>query len=67
MSRWILGCSDCKQDFIHSEIDIDAPIRNPFTGLDHKPDFPAGGLSLQCPRCQKASVYHRHQLVYQAS
>ena len=42
MPRWILGCPHCKQDVIHSEIGTDAPIRNPFTGLDVKPNFPAG-------------------------
>jgi hypothetical protein len=40
---------------------------DPFASLGDKPEFPAGGLSLECPNCKVTSPYQRHQLVYSAS
>jgi hypothetical protein len=59
--RWTLFCADCKKEFTHSEI---ADAEDPFIAWKAtKPEFPAGGLRLECPSCTKASVYQRNELV----
>jgi hypothetical protein len=62
MARWVLGCNNCKSDFTHTEI---APSDfDPFVRTAPKPEFPAGGLSVNCPNCGEADVYQRHELTY---
>jgi endogenous inhibitor of DNA gyrase (YacG/DUF329 family) len=63
MPRWVLYCPICEKEFTHSNIER----RNPEDYyIDPKPEFPAEGLSVECPNCKKSSVYRRHQLVYRA-
>ncbi len=70
MSRWVLTCPKCNQDFTHSTIPVgQTPPGDLFAWLDFlgdKPDFPNGGLSLKCSNCKKASLYRRHQLLYRS-
>jgi hypothetical protein len=65
MARWVLGCTKCKVDFTHSEILPNNSLPDPFVGFARKPEFPTGGLAIECPHCGKASTYQRHQLIYQ--
>ena len=67
MPRWVLGCPGCNKDFTHSEIKLSAEPLDPFMWLGDKPEFPVGGLSLQCPNCKATSTYQRNQLVYAAT
>jgi hypothetical protein len=69
MRRWVLNCGNFNKDFTHSEMVADrkGPLRDPFDWIEAKPDFPTGGLSLECPNCKKTSVYQRQELTYRAS
>jgi hypothetical protein len=63
--RWMLTCDKCNSEFAYSDVlDRRSQRDNPFTGNVHKPEFPSGGLSLECPNCKKSSVYQSHQLFY---
>jgi hypothetical protein len=63
MSHWVLNCPECHNDFTHSDIE-DAKLEDYlFPG---KPEFPVGGLRLECPYCHKTSLFQRHQLTYRA-
>jgi hypothetical protein len=64
MSRWVLYCPECKRQFAHREIPVNAQ-RDGFLGVEFKPDFPQGGLKMECPHCKKTSLFQRYQLVYQ--
>jgi hypothetical protein len=67
MMKWILYCAKCDRVLIHSEIcESDLLGFNSFTNLT-KPKFPLGGLSVFCASCKEASLFQRHQLVYQKS
>jgi hypothetical protein len=64
MSHWILRCPHCHESFPHSEI---APRVKavPYDPLwPPKPDFPVGGLSLDCPNCRVTTTYQRFELMY---
>jgi len=63
MAQWILLCSNCGEEFFHSEVVAD---RGVFAWATPKPTFPEGGLQLDCPSCQVSSLYQRHQLLYRA-
>ena len=64
MSRWVLSCAECNEDFTHAEkAEIQSLISDPFTGRLPKPDFPDEGLELECPHCKKRSLYKKSQLV----
>jgi hypothetical protein len=69
VARWVLGCSDCKQEFAHSEIkqEHQSSLLDPFAWIGDKPEMPDAGVRLECPNCKKVSVYKRHQLTYRAS
>jgi hypothetical protein len=69
VARWVLGCSDCNQEFTHSEIDTEhqSMLLDPFALIGDKPELPDAGVSLQCPNCKNVTVYKRHQLVYRAT
>ena len=62
MAQWVLLCPECKFDFIHSEVESDA-----IAWLGAKPAFPEGGALLECPNCNKSSVFERQQLRYSRS
>jgi hypothetical protein len=66
LPRWVLGCPDCNGEFTHSEVDVNRQVSamEPFASFGDKPEFPASGLSLQCPNCKKVSIYRRYQLMY---
>jgi len=46
MSRWVLNCPECKQEFTHTEIAKGSGIGalEHLAGGPYKPDFPRGGL-----------------------
>lgn len=60
--RWVLGCTECHKEFTQSVV--------PRSFHDYlvlvwppKPEFPQGGMRMQCPNCRNVSVYERYQLV----
>jgi len=55
MSRWVLYCPECKRQFVHSEIPVNAPR---FLGVELKPEFPRGGLKMECPYCKKIRCFN---------
>jgi endogenous inhibitor of DNA gyrase (YacG/DUF329 family) len=63
MTRWVLECPSCKQEIIHSLIEK-RTIADYF--FDKKPDFPDGGLTVDCPNCHKRSVFENRELAYRA-
>jgi endogenous inhibitor of DNA gyrase (YacG/DUF329 family) len=68
MPQWVLRCPECNANFTHSEIATEnQPLRDSFAGLAVKPEFPEGGMRLECPNCKKSSVYQRHELVFRAT
>jgi endogenous inhibitor of DNA gyrase (YacG/DUF329 family) len=64
MSRWVLNCPDCHEDFTHTEI-AKTKLEDYF--FDRKPEFPVDGLSMECPNCHKTSLFQRHELTYRAN
>lgn len=67
MSRWLLGCPECAESFTYAEVTPEAE-RNDFDlflNTAKKPDFPADGLEVECPRCNKKSRFYRNQLKYE--
>ena len=67
-ARWVLYCPHCNEAFTQSEIpETSSSVYDPFTSTVMKPEFPNGGLSLECPLCEGVSVYQRHQLIYRTS
>ena len=63
MERWVLNCEKCNVDIAHSEIE---KVRDPFMAFI-KPEFPNGGLKINCPNCGETSIYQRYQLIYRDS
>ena len=60
--RWTLLCPDCKKEFTHTEI---ADAGEQFIAWTaRKPEFPVGGLRIECPNCTKSFVYQRYELVF---
>jgi hypothetical protein len=64
MSRWVLLCPSCHQEFTHSQIKRET-LEDYFLG-EIKPQFPESGLSISCPNCHTTSVYQRFQLRYRS-
>ena len=68
MPRWVLECTGCTTEFMHSQIDGGGDSAyDPFTLTASKPEFPVGGLSIVCPNCSHTFVYQRYQLLYRSS
>jgi endogenous inhibitor of DNA gyrase (YacG/DUF329 family) len=65
MSSWTLRCATCKVEFTHTEITRTDSLFDPFVRSSPKPEFPAGGLTLNCPNCGAPCVYEQFQPVYQ--
>ena len=65
MARWTLDCPHCKSNFTQSVIKSPSQMIDFFLGMP-KPEFPEGGVSLQCPHCKMDSCYQRYQLIYSA-
>lgn len=63
MARWILNCPNCGKEFFHSEVGTEEGL---FAWTTPKPDFPEGGLRLDCPSCKVGSLFQRYQLLYRA-
>jgi ribosomal protein S27E len=63
---WALRCPECKRDFTYSH----AAARSNqgrydyFLSFEPKPEFPAGGLQIECPNCKQTSLFRSHDLVY---
>jgi predicted nucleic-acid-binding Zn-ribbon protein len=66
MQQWVLGCPKCREEFTQSDVTV------PYHGnleiaWPPKPEFPEGGMRMQCPNCGNISVYQRFQLtLYEA-
>ena len=58
MARWVLDCSDCNQEFTHTEINEEQrpSFRDPFDWIRDHPVLPEAGVRLECPNCKKVSV-----------
>ncbi len=65
MPHWALSCRNCHKNFVHSEIAARSTELPYDTLWPDRPEFPAGGLSVQCPHCQETSNYQRFELMYQ--
>jgi len=63
MASWVLRCAKCKNPFVHSAI-MGERVLDYFFPL--KPEFPAGGSELKCPKCEHLDVYQRTDLLYRA-
>jgi hypothetical protein len=61
MLNWMLHCEQCDTTFAHSGIQAIAEQFSLFQVVS-KPEFPNGGVSIECPNCQKGSVYQGHRL-----
>lgn len=64
MPRWMLHCEQCSKAFPYSEVTFEHPAADAFAWLGSKPNFPQGGISLECPNCKETSVYQHRQLIY---
>lgn len=60
MSRWVLDCPSCHEEFTHAEIKRER-LEDYFLP-EPKPQFPDGGLSIDCPHCHMKSLYEGRQL-----
>jgi hypothetical protein len=61
MPFWVIGCVNCKTDFVYAKIDdykLDEFL-NP-----RKPEVPAQGYERECPSCGHKGAYARTDLVY---
>jgi hypothetical protein len=56
----VLRCAECKVESIYEDISED--IESFF--LPKAPTFPASGLKLRCPACNRNGTYHRSGLRY---
>lgn len=63
MPSWVLNCSNCNKQFLHSKITDDGFLS---IYLASKPEFAPGGDELECPHCNHKAVYQRHELTYRA-
>jgi hypothetical protein len=63
MQYWILKCPQCKNKFIHSEINIKKEHYD-LWAMPSKPEFPEGGSWLECAHCKQTSLFQRFQLMY---
>lgn len=61
MAQWILNCPNCGEEVFHSDVAADGGV---FAWVTPKPDFPEGGLRMDCPKCKASCVFQRHQLLY---
>ena len=64
MARWVLECPSCKKEFTHSQIEENLKLADYY--IVPKPEFPIGGLQMECPNCKKASAFQRQHLAYRA-
>jgi hypothetical protein len=63
MAAWVLECTNCKTRFEHERID-DAGIINYFH--PQKPNIPADGVELVCPKCGGKARYFFFDLRYRS-
>ena len=55
--------SELPQNFAHSEIEP-RPEGRVFDSLwPYRPEFPEGGLNVDCPHCQQAATYQRFEFL----
>lgn len=66
MPRWVVRCPRCNAAVPQSEVTFGCPTEDALAWLGRKPNFPDGGLSIECPKCEETALYQRHQLVYLA-
>ena len=67
MARWVLEYPRCNKIFTQSNIPyLSSFLGDPFTGHETKPEFPDGGLKVECPYCNTADLYRRYQLTYRS-
>jgi hypothetical protein len=67
MAAWVLDCPVCKKTFVHSQVRTapDQRMMDHFYPVSVKPEFPPGGISLECPNCRSSSLFKQRQLRYQ--
>lgn len=61
MATWVLGCINCKNEFIHTKID-DYKLLDFLDPL--KPKIPEEGVEVRCPYCGQNRKYKRSHLMY---
>jgi phage FluMu protein Com len=61
MAHWVLRCPRCDKEITHSEIPGGGRF-DPYLSTIPKPEFPKGGLKLECPHCNRISLFQRYQL-----
>jgi len=63
MPSWVVQCSNCKSEFVHSTI---ADEGNYLSFLwPFKPELP-DGTALKCPNCESVGNYGSTDLMYRA-
>ena len=70
MSRWVLNCVECHEDFTQTEIftfDETQPLDTYLLWSCARPGFPCCGSVLVCPNCKKVATYQRYERVFQSS
>jgi hypothetical protein len=66
MPHWMLSCRNCHKNFVHSEIQPQSNDLLYDSLWPYRPEFPEGGLSVECPHCQQAATYQRFELMYRS-
>lgn len=68
MAAWLLDCPECGREFVLAEAVAKAAAAASAETSEHpvKPSFPSSGLQLECPNCNKSSVFWSFHLRYQA-
>ena len=61
MPSWIITCRNCRVAFEHTKINTYS-LANFLDPV--KPEIPAEGVQLECPKCGHAAVYKRTDLFY---
>ena len=64
MAQWVLSCRNCHKTFPHSEMEAQPDDRLFDPLWPYRPEFPEGGLSIDCPHCKQAATYQRFELMY---
>jgi hypothetical protein len=65
MPRWVLDCPECNAKFTHTElIATESVPANDVLRVAPKPEFPEGGLELECPNCKVMSAFQRRELIF---
>jgi hypothetical protein len=61
--RWRIDCRHCLESFTHSYVGRPRKLEDYLHPTE--PDFPAGGVELECPGCKTKAVYQATEVRYQ--